>query len=107
MAVLALAVFTQLANYPHFRLESYQHAQFERQEDPGDPHAPMSVGRKKSETKAKRKSLNKKYGEIRKAKKVSLNCQATKIVMNSGSQFSELLSVSQMSQVTGIVFVIM
>ena len=56
----------------------------------GDPHAPMSVGRKKSETKGKRKSLNKKYGAIRKAKKVSLNCQATKIVMNSGSQFSEL-----------------
>ena len=34
-----------------------------------DPHAPMSVGRKKSETKAQRKSPNKKYGEIRKAKK--------------------------------------
>ena len=65
----------------------------------GDPHAPMSVGRKKSETKAKRKSLNKKYGGIRKAKKVSLNSQVTKIVMNSGSQFSELLSVSQMSQI--------
>ena len=35
----------------------------------GDKHALMSVRRKKSENKAKRKSLNKKYGEIRKAKK--------------------------------------
>ena len=31
---------------------------------------------------------------------VTLYCQVTKIVMDSGSQFSELLSVSQMSQVT-------
>ena len=37
---------------------------------------------------------------------VTPNCQVTKIVMNPGSQFSELLSVSQLSQVTGIVFVI-
>ena len=34
----------------------------------GDPHAPMFVRKNKSETKAKRKSLNKKYGEVRKAK---------------------------------------
>ena len=37
---------------------------------------------------------------------VTLYCQVTKIVMDSGSQFSELLSVSQMSQVTRFVFVI-
>ena len=36
---------------------------------------------------------------------VTLNCQATKIVMNSGSQLSELQLVSQMSQVSGIVIV--
>ena len=37
---------------------------------------------------------------------VTLNCQATKIVMNSGSQLSELYLVSQMSKVSSIVFVI-
>ena len=36
---------------------------------------------------------------------VTLNRQATKIVMNSGSQLSELQLVSQMSQVSGIVIV--
>ena len=36
---------------------------------------------------------------------VTLNCQVTKIVMNSGSQLSELQSVSQMSQVCRIVLV--
>ena len=30
---------------------------------------------------------------------VTINCQVTKIVMNSGSQLSELYSVSQMAQV--------
>ena len=34
---------------------------------------------------------------------VTLNCQVTNIVMNPGSQLSELKSVSQMSQVTKIV----
>ena len=34
---------------------------------------------------------------------VTIDCQVTMIVMNSGSQFSELLSVSQMSQVSKIV----
>ena len=33
---------------------------------------------------------------------VTINCQVTKIVMNSGSQLSELYSVSQMSQVSRI-----
>ena len=37
---------------------------------------------------------------------VTLNCQATKILMNSGSQLSKLKLVSQMSQVHGIVYVI-
>jgi hypothetical protein len=37
---------------------------------------------------------------------VTLNCQVTMIVTNSGSQLSELLSVSQMSQVSKIVFAI-
>ena len=34
---------------------------------------------------------------------VTLNCQVTKVVMNSGSQLSELQTVSQMSQVCRIV----
>ena len=33
---------------------------------------------------------------------VTIDCQITKIVMDSGSQLSELLSVSQRSQVSGI-----
>ena len=37
---------------------------------------------------------------------VTLNCQATKIVMDSVCQLSELKSVSQMSQVSRIVFAI-
>ena len=37
---------------------------------------------------------------------VTFNCQITMIVMSSGSQQSELLSVSQMSQVSKIVFAI-
>ena len=36
---------------------------------------------------------------------VTLHCQVTKIVMNSGSQLSELKLVSQMSQDSGIVIV--
>merc|ERR1711989_221470 len=40
--------------------------------------------------------------ELRMLSSVTLDCQVTKIVMNSGSQ----LSVSQMSQVSRIVFVI-
>ena len=47
----------------------------------------------------------KKSQEWRMLSSVTLNCQATKIVMNSGSQLSELELVSQMSQVSGIVFV--
>ena len=37
---------------------------------------------------------------------VTLNCQVTIIVTNSGSQLSELQSVSHMSQVSKIVFTI-
>ena len=44
--------------------------------------------------------------ELRMLSSFTLNCQASKIVMNSGSQLSELKLVSQMSQVSGIVFVI-
>ena len=35
---------------------------------------------------------------------VTLNCQASRIVMNSGSQLSELYLVSQMSQASGILY---
>ena len=42
--------------------------------------------------------------ELRMLSSVTINCQITKIVMNSGSQLSELYSVSQMSQVSRIVF---
>ena len=42
--------------------------------------------------------------ELRMLSSFTINCQVTKIVMNSGSQWSELLSVSQMSQVSKIVF---
>ena len=45
--------------------------------------------------------------ELRMLSSVTLNCQVTKILMDSGSQLSELLLVSQVSQVTGIVHVIM
>ena len=44
--------------------------------------------------------------ELRMLSSVALNCQARKIVMKSGSQLSELWSVSQMWQVSGIVYVI-
>ena len=44
--------------------------------------------------------------ELRMLSSVALNCQATKIVIKSGSQLSELWSVSQMWQVSGIVYVI-
>ena len=40
--------------------------------------------------------------ELRMLSSVTINCQVTKIFMNSGSQLSELLSVSQMSQVPGL-----
>ena len=40
--------------------------------------------------------------ELRMLSSVTINCQVTKIVMNSGFQLSELLSVSQMSQVSRI-----
>ena len=40
--------------------------------------------------------------ELRMLSTVTLNCQVTKIVLNSGSQLSELQSVSQMSQVCRI-----
>ena len=44
--------------------------------------------------------------ELRMLSSDTLNCQATKIVMKSGSQLSELRLVSQMTQVSGIVNVI-
>ena len=40
--------------------------------------------------------------ELRMLSSVTIDCQITKIVMDSGSQLSELLSVSQRSQVSGI-----
>ena len=40
--------------------------------------------------------------ELRMLSSVAINCQITKIVMNPGSQLSELKSVSQMSQVLGL-----
>ena len=40
--------------------------------------------------------------ELRMLSSVTINCQITKIVMISGSQLSVLLSVSQMSQVSGL-----
>ena len=40
--------------------------------------------------------------ELRMLSSVTLNCQVTKIVMNSGSQLSEMYSVSQMSKVIWI-----
>ena len=40
--------------------------------------------------------------ELRMLSSVTIDCQVTKIVMNSGSQLSELYSVSQMSQVSRI-----
>ena len=43
--------------------------------------------------------------ELRMLSSVTLKCQATKIVMNSGFQLSKLLLVSQMSQVSWVVFV--
>ena len=46
--------------------------------------------------------LNKTSQELRMLSSVTINCQVTKIVMNSGSQLSELYSVSQMSQVSRI-----
>ena len=45
--------------------------------------------------------------ELRMLSSVTLNCQVTKIVMDSGSQLKELQSVSEMSQVRRNVFVIM
>ena len=44
--------------------------------------------------------------ELRMLSSVTLNCQATKIAMNACSQMSEFWLVSQMSQVSGIVYVI-
>ena len=44
--------------------------------------------------------------ELRMLSSVTLDCQVTNIVMNSGSQLSEFESVSQISQVSRIVFVI-
>ena len=43
-----------------------------------------------------RNSLPKTSQELRMLSSVTLNCQVTKIVMNKGSQLSELLSVSHM-----------
>ena len=40
--------------------------------------------------------------ELRMLSSVTIDCQITKIVMDSGSQLSELWSVSQRSQVSGI-----
>ena len=41
--------------------------------------------------------------ELRMLSTVTLNCQVTKVVKNSGSQLLELQTVSQMSQVCRIV----
>ena len=46
--------------------------------------------------------INKTSQELRMLSSVTINGQITKIVMNYGSQLSELLSVSQMSQVSGL-----
>ena len=46
--------------------------------------------------------MDKTSQELRMLSSVTLNCQITKIVMNPGSQLSELKSVSQMSQVLGL-----
>merc|ERR1712037_1033339 len=40
--------------------------------------------------------------ELRMLSSVTINCQITKIVMNSGSQLPELQTVSQMSKVPGL-----
>ena len=48
------------------------------------------------------KYQNKTSQELRMLSSVTINCQITKIVMISGSQLSVLLSVSQMSQVSGL-----
>ena len=40
--------------------------------------------------------------ELRMLSSVTIDCQITRIVMDSGSQLSELLSVSQRSQLSGI-----
>ena len=40
--------------------------------------------------------------ELQMLSSVTIDCHITKIVMDSGSQVSELLSVSQRSQVSGI-----
>ena len=42
--------------------------------------------------------------ELQMLSSVTINCQETKIVINPGSLLSELLSVSQMSQVSITVF---
>ena len=47
-------------------------------------------------------NLLKTSQELRMLSSVTINCRITKIVMNSDSQLSELLSVSQMSQVSGL-----
>ena len=61
----------------------------------------MLVGRKMSW------KLSQTSQELRMLSSVTINCQVTKIVMNSGSQLSELsVSVSQMSLVSRIVFFI-
>ena len=43
--------------------------------------------------------IKKTSQELQMLSTVAIDCQITKIVMDSGSQLSELLSVSQMSQV--------
>ena len=43
--------------------------------------------------------------ELRMLSSVTIDCQETKIVINPGSQLSDLESVSQISQVSRIVFV--
>ena len=49
------------------------------------------------------KYKSKTLQELQMLSTVHLDCQLTKIVMKSGSQLKELLSVSQLSQVTWIV----
>ena len=47
-------------------------------------------------------AYNQTSQELRMLSSVTLKCQVTKIVMNSGSQLLELKSVYQMSQVLGL-----
>ena len=58
---------------------------------------------KKTKTKKGHVAVKKTSQELRMLSTVTLNCQVTKVVKNSGSQLLELQTVSQMSQVCRIV----